>query len=227
MRARTLPLKDALNVVSELSTSDVVMETKQGPEKSYGYLTAFLSDRLAYHGMADFKASFSPKVKHPCSKCCEAVTAKPQKLFCSLHLSADAQISEHVQALEAATSTLEISALSVEFGVNGRSLFCQVPYISLTRDVLLNPMHVFVESIVLREMVLEMVRERVLLLHLSLISRGNLQSDSAAVQYFLLLVKLTQILLSPVLTVASLIPLRSACPTITDSFECYSTVFIL
>lgn len=67
------------------------------------------------------------------------------------NLRTDLEISKQLQQLVNAQNSNERESLSIDFGLKSHSILCDLPFFSLTKDLLYDPNHIFPEGVALKE----------------------------------------------------------------------------
>lgn len=151
--AKSLLLQDFFEALGDLDANEgLSFYTAEGIQKFHGCLLSYTGDSLACHNIGGFKEGFSSVVKYPCRTC--KVSQQDYKT-CLYHtmcnLRNDSEINKQLQQLEKAVNVKEREKLSKEFGLKSQSVLSKLPYFSITKDLLYDPMHIFLEGVVPKE----------------------------------------------------------------------------
>jgi len=149
-------LSDFLLSLNKLSKHGLLVRTKNGEEKFYGSLLVYTGDALACHNIAGFKESFSKNVKMPC-RMCKAQTSDFSFLFSHTQckLRSEEEIVEFNKQFKICKTDFEKQQLQNQYEMKSDSfLVDRVPYFSVTKDLLYDPMHILFEGVCNREVTL-------------------------------------------------------------------------
>ncbi|XP_071653421.1 uncharacterized protein [Temnothorax longispinosus] len=150
-------LSDFLLSLSKLSSEHgLLVQTKNGEETFHGSLLAYTGDALACHNIGGFKESFSKNVKMPC-RMCKAQTSDFPFLFSHTQckLRSEEEIVEFNKQFKMCKTDLEKQQLQSQYEMKSNSfLVDRVPYFSMTKDLLYDPMHILFEGVCNREVTL-------------------------------------------------------------------------
>ncbi|KAG8176633.1 hypothetical protein JTE90_028615 [Oedothorax gibbosus] len=149
--AKALLLNEFFNTINELGDDGLTFMTPNGLSKFHGCLL-YTGDSLACHNIGGFKEGFSNVVKQPCRTC----KISSQEYGTTFHhssciLRTDTEIKRQLARLNNAANKADRENLSKEFGLNSRSVLFELNYFSLTKDLLYDPMHIFLEGVAPKE----------------------------------------------------------------------------
>lgn len=139
---------DFLHALNLLANEGIVFETDKGPERFFGALMAVTGDALATNSLAGFKQSFSPTVLRCCRTCLVPTAEYAQYTNhgqCTLRT--EGSVRAQMKELNQCENPAQKQKLSKESGINSESVLASVPFFSLTKDVLYDPMHVLLEGV--------------------------------------------------------------------------------
>lgn len=149
-------LSDFLFSLNKLSSDGLLVQTKNGEEVFYGTLLVYTGDALACHNIAGFKESFSKNVKMPC-RTCKAQSSEFPFLFSHTQckLRSEEEIIEFNKHFKMCKTDFEKQQLQSQYEMKSDSfLVDRVPYFSITKDLLYDPMHILFEGVCNREVTL-------------------------------------------------------------------------
>lgn len=150
-------LSDFLSTLSELSSErGLLIRTKHGEETFYASLLVYTGDALACHNIAGFKESFSKYVKMPCRMCKTESSDFPfifSHMQCTLR--SEEEMIEFNKQFKKCKTNLEKLQLQNQYQMKSDSfLVDRVPFFSVMKDLLYDPMHILFEGVCNREVTL-------------------------------------------------------------------------
>lgn len=153
-KAHEILLNDFINDLKMLATTGITILSDPHREKFYGYLSAYHADALAAHQLCGFKECFSPLVKQQCRMCTASFKLFPKLSYhCQCPLRDEVQHYRTVDEMKEAIKRNKAlySKMSQSNGIKRDTIFRQIPFFNIFKDVLYDPMHVLLEGIVPKE----------------------------------------------------------------------------
>ena len=175
-------LKNFTNTINELYTSGVEMQINNVKHLVHGDLIYAICDYIAANAIGGFKqaASFSEKCCRSCLGDSDTIKLKfNSKYFEARTMQRYLECCGMLE--ECGLSKTAYSHLSSQFGINFRSPLCDIKHFPVTKNILQDPMHNFLEGIACFAVALFLKR---VIIDLALFSLDWLNDEIAGFKYF-------------------------------------------